>query len=122
VDAALLRSLMVIEPMRRRGIGAALVAAARTAAHTRGTRTLYAIALKRLAPAGAPAADASMRVAEFATAGYFERFGFVPETTENLIAALAGTFVVDYLRARPDQLARCEVLSLDISNDGVIVR
>ena len=41
IDAALIRSLYVDESMRRRGIGAALVAAARKAAHTRGARHLY---------------------------------------------------------------------------------
>jgi N-acetylglutamate synthase-like GNAT family acetyltransferase len=42
VDRAFLRLLWVAEPMRERGIGAALFAAARVAAHTRGARTLYA--------------------------------------------------------------------------------
>ncbi|MGA7870319.1 MAG: GNAT family N-acetyltransferase, partial [Candidatus Binatus sp.] len=41
IDAALIRSLYVDESMRRRGIGGALVAAARKAAHTRGARHLY---------------------------------------------------------------------------------
>jgi N-acetylglutamate synthase-like GNAT family acetyltransferase len=104
VDAALIRSLMVVETDRRRGIGADLVAAARTAAHTRGARTLYALAH-----------DSS-------AARYFERFGFTSATSERLIAALAGAFMVDYLRQRPDELARCQVLSLDIANDGVILR
>src|SRR5260370_18769097 len=44
IDAALIRSLYVIDSMRRRGIGAALVAAARKAAHTRGARHLYLFA------------------------------------------------------------------------------
>src|SRR5580700_2901431 len=60
VDAAVIRSLMVMESMRRRGIGAALVAAARKAAHTRGARTLYAIS------------------AHGDGASYFARFGFAP--------------------------------------------
>ncbi len=104
VDAALIRSLMVVETDRRRRIGEALVAAARTAAHTRGARTLYALAH------------------DSAAARYFERFGFASATSERLIAALAGAFMVDYLRQRPDELARCQVLSLDIANDGVILR
>src|SRR5690242_11980894 len=41
IDAALIRSLYVEAPMRKRGIGAALLAAARKAAHTRGARHLY---------------------------------------------------------------------------------
>ncbi|MGH7779640.1 MAG: GNAT family N-acetyltransferase, partial [Candidatus Binataceae bacterium] len=44
IDAALIRSLHVAEAMRRRGIGAALVAAARKAAHARGARTLFLFA------------------------------------------------------------------------------
>lgn len=104
VDAALIRSLMVVDAVRRRSIGAALIAAARTAAHTRGARTLYAIA---------PGEDA---------VSYLERFGFTPIASEKLIAALAGTFMVDYLRAHPDELARHRTLALDIANDGVIVR
>src|ERR1700730_1899798 len=43
VDAAVIRSLVVVEAMRRRGIGAALINAARKAAHTRGARRLYAL-------------------------------------------------------------------------------
>ena len=43
MDAAVIRSLGVVEAMRRRGIGAALVNAARKAAHTRGARRLYAL-------------------------------------------------------------------------------
>jgi len=104
VDAALVRSLFVAAPMRGRAIGAALIAAARTAAHTRGARTLYALA---------PDADA---------ARYFERFGFVPSAMDTLLLPLAGTFVVEYLRARPDELARYRALALDIAHDGVIVR
>src|SRR5260370_20997776 len=41
IDAALIRSVYVNESMRGRGIGAALVAAARKAAHTPGARHLY---------------------------------------------------------------------------------
>jgi len=93
VDAALLRSLMVAGPMRRRGIGAALVAAARTAL--------------------APDPDAER---------YLARFGFTEVAPANLISALSGTFLVDYLRKRPNELALHRIMSLDISNDGVILR
>jgi N-acetylglutamate synthase-like GNAT family acetyltransferase len=104
VDAALIRSLMVLEPMRRRGIGAALVAAARLAAHTRGARMLYAIA---------PAGDASR---------YFARFGFASAAMDEMLVVLAGTFIADHLRQHPDDLARLRTWSLDISRDGVIER
>ena len=104
VDSALIRSLMVVDAMRRRGIGAALVSAARTAAHTRGARTVYAIA---------PDSD---------SARYFARFGFAPAALEEVLEALAGTFMADYLRQHPDELARLRPLSLDIANDGVIQR
>jgi GNAT superfamily N-acetyltransferase len=104
VDAALIRSLIVVDTMRRRGIGAALLAAARTAAHTRGARTLYAIA---------PDDD---------SARSFTSFGFAPAALEEMLDALDGTFMADYLRQRPDESARVRTLSLDIANDGVIER
>jgi N-acetylglutamate synthase-like GNAT family acetyltransferase len=104
VDAALIRSLLVIERMRRRGIGAALISAARTAAHTRGARSLYA---------HAPRDD---------PAHYLERFGFAPAPWQEMLEALTGTFMADYLRLHPDELARIRTLSVDISQDGVILR
>ena len=119
VDAALMRSLIVIERLRGRGIGAALIAAARTAAHTRGARRLYA-----LAP------DDRAR-------HYLARFGFAPVAPEELLEALAGTFTVEGLRTDPDAIAdRRDSASdsaagfgypilpmmADLSNDGVIVR
>jgi N-acetylglutamate synthase-like GNAT family acetyltransferase len=103
VDAALVRSLLVIARMRRRGIGAALISAARTAAHTRGARTLYAIA-------------------PLASQGYLERFGFASAISQTMLDALTGTFMADYLRQHPDELERIRILSLDISQDGVILR
>ena len=57
LDAALIRSLYVVDEMRGRGIGAELVAAARKAAHTRGARSLYLFS-----------ADAG---------DFFRRYGFV---------------------------------------------
>jgi len=104
VDAALLRSLFVTAPMRGRAIGATLIAAARTAAHTRGARTLYVLA---------PDTDA---------ARYLERFGFAPSTLDTLMDALAGTFVVEYVRARLDERTRYQPLALDIAHDGLIMR
>src|SRR5271170_6992416 len=72
IDAAMLRSLAVSEPMRRRGIGEALVIAARVAAHTRGARTLYTLAPE-------PYAE------------WFTGLGFAPVPMADLTRALAGT-------------------------------
>ena len=102
VDAAVIRSLVVVEAMRRRGIGAALVKAARKAAHTRGARRLYAL---------------GRRGEE-----YLLRFGFERVGAKEMIDDLAGTFTNDYLRVHPDELARTDPLRLDISRDGVIER
>lgn len=102
LDAALLRSLMVAEPMRRRGIGAELIAAARKAAHTRGARTLYA----------------------FCSGGseYLSRLSFEPVPIDDLIEALSGVPQVEYYRSRPAELAHQTAWRLDISKDGVIIR
>jgi N-acetylglutamate synthase-like GNAT family acetyltransferase len=102
VDAAVIRSLAVAGAMRRRGIGAALVGAARKAAHTRGARRLYAL---------------GRRGEEFML-----RLGFERVTAAEMIDDLAGTFTADYLRVHPDELARIDPLRLDISRDGVIER
>jgi len=102
LDAALLRSLIVTEPMRRRGIGAELIAAARKAAHTRGARTLYAFS------SGA--------------SEYLGRRGFEPAPIDDLIEALSGVPQVEYYRARPAELAHQKAWRLDISKDGVIIR
>ena len=102
VDAAVIRSLAVVESMRRRGIGAALVNAARKAAHTRGARRLYAL--------GRRGED------------YLVRFGFERIASTEMIDDIAGTFTVDFLRAHPGELERMDPLRLDISRDGVIER
>ncbi len=102
MDAAVIRSLAVAEAMRRRGIGAALVNAARKAAHTRGARRLYAL---------------GRRGEE-----YLFRFGFERVAAAEMIDDLAGTFTADYLRAHPDELLLIDPLRLDISRDGVIER
>jgi GNAT superfamily N-acetyltransferase len=102
VDAAVIRSLAVAEAMRRRGIGAALVDAARKAAHTRGARRLYAL---------------GRRGEEFML-----RLGFERVAATEMIDDLAGTFTAEYLRLHPDELARMDPLRLDISRDGVIER
>ena len=102
IDAALIRSVYVDESMRRRGIGAALVAAARKAAHTRGARHLYCFS---------------------AEAGQlFERQGFTMVPIADVIAALPGVPEVEFFRARPEELAREVAYHLDISGDGVIER
>ena len=102
IDAALIRSLCVEESMRRRGIGAALLAAARKAAHTRGARHLYCFST-----------DAGR---------LFERHGFTRAPVADVIAALPGVPQVEFYRARPDELAREVAYHLDISGDGVIER
>jgi amino-acid N-acetyltransferase len=102
VDAALLRSLYVDESMRRRGIGAALIMAARKAAHTRGARHTYCFS---------------------AAAGQlFERQGFATVPVADVIAALPGVPQVEHYRAHPDELVREVAYHLDISADGVIER
>ena len=102
LDAALIRSLYVTDTMRKRGIGAELVAAARKAAHTRGARSLY------LLSTGAGA--------------YFSRFGFVEVPLAQLLDALAMVPEVKYYLARPSELAPEAAWYLDISQDGVILR
>jgi amino-acid N-acetyltransferase len=102
IDAALLRSLWVNESMRRRGIGGALVAAARKAAHTRGARHLYLF--------GVDAGD------------FFERHGFSALAVAEVIGAIPGVPLVEYYRARPEELAREVAYQLDISADGLIER
>jgi GNAT superfamily N-acetyltransferase len=102
IDAALIRSLYVAESARRRGIGAALLAAARKAAHTRGARSLYLFSTE--------------------AGRFFQRQGFVEVPVAQLVSALDGVPQVEFYKARPDQLAREVAWFLDISQDGVIVR
>lgn len=104
VDAALLRSLAVAEPMRRHGIGEALVKAARVAAHTRGARTLYTLT----------------RVSRY---GWFTRLGFATVPLDQLQRALDGTFLIGYWIAH-QAVALNELipLGIDIASDGVIER
>jgi len=102
IDAALIRSLYVKESARRRGIGGALIAAARKAAHTRGARHLYLFST-----------DAG---------GFFRRHGFTTMAVADVIAAIPGVPQVEYYRARPEELAREVAYHLDISRDGLIER
>lgn len=102
IDAALIRSLYVKPSMRQRGIGAALLAAARKAAQTRGARHLYLFSTE--------------------AGSFFERQGFVLTDVTNIVAALSGVPQVEYYRARPADLAREVGYHLDISGDGVIER
>ncbi|MDO8433331.1 MAG: GNAT family N-acetyltransferase [Candidatus Binatus sp.] len=102
IDAALIRSLYVIESMRRSGIGAALVAAARKAAHTRGARHLYLFSTE--------------------AGQFFMRLGFERVAMPQLLDALSCVPEVEYYRARPDELAREIAFHLDISRDGLIER
>ncbi len=102
VDAALIRSLYVDESMRRRGIGAALIMAARKAAHTRGARHLYCFSA--------------------APGQLFERHGFAMVPFADVIAALPGVPQVEFFRTHPADFAREIAYHLDISADGVIER
>lgn len=102
LDAALIRSLYVVEAMRSRGIGAKLVAAARKAAHTRGARHLYLF---------------SAEAGEF-----FRRLGFEQTPVAETVKAIRGAPQVEYYRVRPNDLAREMSWHLDISQDGVIER
>jgi N-acetylglutamate synthase-like GNAT family acetyltransferase len=102
IDAAVIRSLWVNESMRRRGIGGALLAAARKAAHTRGARHLYLFGAE--------------------TGGFFERHGFTSVAVAAVIAAIPGVPEVERIRAQPEELSRQVGYHLDISGDGVIER
>jgi N-acetylglutamate synthase-like GNAT family acetyltransferase len=101
VDAGLIRLLMVTEGMRRRGIGTALVGAARKAAHTRGARRLFAIAPDET---------------------YLSRFGFQRIAMDELKEAMWGASAADQLPHPVSSDAQCEAFCLDISADGVIAR
>ena len=103
VDAALIRSLYVDESMRRRGIGAALVAAARKAAHTRGARHLYLLQ-RRCRPSS--------------SSGKVSRRFPSPTSSQPCQASRKSSTI----RAHPDELAHEVAYHLDISADGVIER
>ena len=103
VDVGLVEFLWVADAMRNRGIGSALVSAARAAAHTRGARRLFAFAGNTV--------DA-----------YLQRFGFRPIACNEALEALTGMFATTHLRSHPDELARVCAFVLDISQDGVILR
>ena len=101
VDAALMRWLFVLKPMRRRGIGARLVRAVRVAAHTRGARMLYAMVPSPLA-------------------SYLARLGFNEVSLAEIVKAFAEPSILQ--RTRSDQTAECNALCLDLSRDGLIER
>jgi N-acetylglutamate synthase-like GNAT family acetyltransferase len=103
IDAALLRSLYVIDSMRERGIGTGLVAAARKAAHTRGAQHLYLFSSEERSP-------------------FFARLGFESVAMAQLLDALGGVPEVEYYRARPNEMAAELAMHLDISRDGIINR
>ena len=102
IDAALIRSLYVNESARRRGIGGALIAAARKAAHTRGARHLYLFRT-----------DAG---------GFFSRLGFEPADIGRVMSTLAGVPQVEHYRTHPEEFTCATAYHLDISDDGVIDR
>ncbi|HLW69450.1 MAG TPA: GNAT family N-acetyltransferase [Candidatus Binataceae bacterium] len=100
IDCAVMSCLLVAAPRRGRGIGAALVAAARAAAHTRGARTLYAF----------------MPLDE---SRYLARCDFLPANMEEASAVIAAAFAGGHLpRSRPGYVAAM----LDLSRDGIIER
>jgi GNAT superfamily N-acetyltransferase len=101
VDAAIISPFFVLETMRRRGIGASLMRAVRTAAHARGARTLYATA---------PSVFARC----------FTRFGFVETGFSELVKALGQKSTRQW--ARPDDVSEWCAVRLDISRDGLIER
>jgi GNAT superfamily N-acetyltransferase len=102
IDIAVLGALVVLEELRRRGIGTALLAAARAAAHTRGARGLYALA--------------PPEIGEF-----FASHGFAAVAVSEATAALAGTFVTNPLPTSSANTG-CTAWLLDISRDGIVMR
>jgi GNAT superfamily N-acetyltransferase len=102
IDIAVLGALVVLAESRRRGIGTALLVAARAAAHTRGARGLYALAPPEIGK-------------------FFARHGFAVVALAEATAALAGTLVTDRLRENSAN-AGCTAWLLDISRDGIVMR
>ncbi len=96
VDAGLLGALFVVEQMRRQGIGAQLVSAAKLAAHTRGARMLYAAVPQ-----------------EFVV--YLARFGFTETVPAEVTRTIAEASMV--LPIRSDEMRRCITLRLDLSGE-----
>jgi hypothetical protein len=93
--------LFVLETMRRRGVGTCLVRAARTAARTRGARTLYAIA---------PASSL----------GYLAQLGFAVTGFGELVKTFGALSIG--LPMKSAAAPECRAARLDISRDGVIER
>lgn len=95
-----MRYLWVGEPMRRRGIGAALVAAARKAAHTRGARTFYAQS----------------------TGDLLSQFGFVAVPQEEVLDSLMTMLSAGETKVRTEAPNAAQIWKLDLSRDGIIER
>lgn len=100
VDAALMRPFFVDEKMRQRGVGACLASAARRAAHTRGARTLYAIAPATLVD-------------------YFARLGFTETSLAEFDEVFGHASMLQRMRL---DLAACRPVRLDLSRDGLVER
>jgi N-acetylglutamate synthase-like GNAT family acetyltransferase len=99
VDTALMCPLFVVESMRRRGVGAGLVQAARVAAHTRGARMLYTMVSTSLT-------------------SYFKRLGFTSANSDELFKTFSRA-------SQPNSSGNttiCDTVCLDISRDGLIER
>lgn len=103
VDAALIRALWVAEAMRARGVGAALIRAARAAAHTRGARHLFALARQP-------------------EALYLGRFGFATISDRDGLESIFKMFSADYPSIHEGNAAEWMPMALDISRDGLILR
>jgi len=100
VDVALIQFLVVTAPLRRCGIGSALFAAARKAAHTRGARRLFALS---------------------SDDGYLRRLGFVPVELHEVIEAFGAALSAGATRPN-GAAAGCVATCLDIARDGIIMR
>ncbi|MGH8013066.1 MAG: GNAT family N-acetyltransferase [Candidatus Binataceae bacterium] len=103
IDAAVMRALMVTESRRGRGVGTALVAAARDAAHARGARRLYALVTQ-------------------AEADYLRRFSFADVTRADLTVTLTDTAIAERMRASPEKFAAHTALCLNLAHYREIIR
>lgn len=100
LDAALVSALYVTERMRRRGVGAELIAAVRRAARARGVNSLYMVS----------------------GGDYLSRFGFCRAKPARVLDAVTGVPGVEHYRALRHEHACENAWYLDISHDGAVAR